>query len=174
MEADKRVDSAQVVVALDMAADKRVDSARVIVVLDTTADSPELAGRAGSMAKTGLAEAMAVVPQPVAVAYRYRPLAALADHIASHNIPVARSALMVAGAVVDLRFPRCSFTTFSIQCNYIILRFRTPFVTILSCPYTYGAGSMQYSRLRKRAFSQDDRTYRPDVENVRATEKMIV
>lgn len=119
-----------------MVVDKRADSERVIVALDTMADSPELADQVESMANAGLAGAVAVVPQPVAVAYR--PLAALAGHIASHNIPVAHFALVVAGAVVDLRFPRCSFTTFSIQCNYIILRFRTLFVTILSCLHTIG------------------------------------
>lgn len=82
------------------------------------------------MASVDQAEAMATAPQPVAVAYR--PLAALAGHIASHNILVARSA-PAAEAVVVLRFPRCSFATSDIQCNYIILRIRTLFVTILSC-----------------------------------------
>jgi len=105
--------------------------------------------QAESTAKVDWAEAMAVVPQPVAVAYRL--LAALAGHIASHNILVAHSALEAAGAVVVLRFPRCSFTTFGVQCNYIILRFRTLFVTILSCPYTNRAGSTRSTRCQERA-----------------------
>lgn len=132
------------VVALHMA-DNLVDTEQVIVVLDTAADSLELADQAGLMARVDWAEAMAVVPQPVAVAYR--PLAALAGHIASHNILVAHSALAAAGAVVVLRFPRYSFTDFGVLCNHIFLRFRTLFVTILSCQRTNRAGSKQYNAL---------------------------
>ncbi len=88
------------------------------------------------MERVDWAEAMAIVPQPVAEVYH--PLAALAGHIASRNIPVAHLALAAAGAVVVLRFPRCSSTSFGIQCDHIFLRFRTLFVTILSCQHTIG------------------------------------
>jgi hypothetical protein len=131
MVADSREDSAQAIVAPDTAADSQEDFAQATSALGRAAAALEAVDQVGSVVSVDQAEAMAAAPQPVAAVYR--PLAALAGHIASHNILVARSAPAVE-AVVVLRFPRCSFTTSDLQCNYIILRIRTLFVTILSCP----------------------------------------